>query len=258
MINKVFESFDEAIADIQDGAVIAVECWGYPATSHNLIAALRRKGTKDLTIISHTFIPQVFSDELAALPSLLLPQMKKLISPIVGIMRLGAGDFVRPYVEKGLEVEVMGHGTLAARLYAGAAGLGGIYDPIGIGTILEEGKEKRVIDGKEYLFQEPLKPDYAFISGHKADRLGNLVYRGNYRSDQPMMAMASKVVIAEVEQIVEVGDIDPEHVVTPGIFIDRIVEIPPTGLGTPDKGRAIIEQLTQLESVRDLLFGKTE
>ena len=258
MLNKVLDSFDEAVADIPDGAVIAVECWGYPATAHNLISALKRKGTRDLTIITHTFIPQVFSEELAALPAVLLPQMKKLISPIVGIMRLGAGGFVRPYVEQGLEVEVMGHGTLAARLYAGAAGLGGIYDPVGVGTVVEEGKEKRVINGKEYLFQEPLKPDYAFLSGHKADKLGNLVYRGNYRSDQPMMAMAAKVTIAEVEQIVEVGDIDPEHVVTPGIFVDRVLEIPPDGLGTPEKGQAVIEQLTQIESVRDLLFGKIE
>jgi len=258
MINKILASFDEAVADIPDGAVIAVECWGYPATPHNLIAALKRKGTKDLTIITHTFIPMVFSEEYAALPAVLLPQMKKLISPIVGIMRLGAGGFVKEYVEKGMEVEIMGHGTLAARLYAGAAGLGGIYDPIGIGTILEEGKEKRVIKGKEYLFQEPLKPDYAFIAGHKADKLGNLVYRGNYRSDQPVMAMAAKVTIVEVEQIVEVGDIDPEHVITPGIFVDRIVLIPPDGLGTPDKGRAVIEQLTQIDSVRDLLFGKAE
>jgi 3-oxoacid CoA-transferase subunit A len=258
MINKIFASFDEAVADIPDGAVIAVECWGYPATPHNLIAALKRKGTKDLTIITHTFIPMVFSEEYAALPAVLLPQMKKLISPIVGIMRLGAGGFVKEYVEKGMEVEIMGHGTLAARLYAGAAGLGGIYDPIGVGTILEEGKEKRVIKGKEYLFQEPLKPDYAFIAGHKADKLGNLVYRGNYRSDQPVMAMAAKVTITEVEQIVEVGEIDPEHVITPGIFVDRIVLIPPDGLGTPEKGRAVIEQLTQIESVRDLLFGKTD
>jgi 3-oxoacid CoA-transferase A subunit len=258
MINKVFDNFDDAIADIPDGVSIAIECWGYPATAHNLIAALKRKGTKDLTVITHTFIPQVFSEDLAALPSLLLPQMKKLISPIVGIMRLGAGGFLREYVDKGLEVEVMGHGTLAARLYAGAADLGGIYDHVGVGTIVEEGKEKRVIKGKEYIFQEPIKPDYAFISGHKADRLGNLVYRGNYRSDQPMMAIAARVAIVEVEQIVEVGEIDPEHVVTPGIFVDRIVEIPPTGLGTPEKGRALIEQLTQLESVRDLLFGKTK
>ena len=258
MLNKIVASFDDAIADIPDGAVIAVECWGYPATPHNLIAALKRKGTKELTIVSHTFIPQVFSEEHAALPSVLLPQMKKLICPIVGIMRLGAGGFVKEYVAKGMEVEIMGHGTLAARLYAGAAGLGGIYDPVGVGTMVEEGKEKRVIKGKEYIFQEPIKPDYAFIAGHKADKLGNLVYRGNYRSDQPVMAMAAKTTIVEVEKIVEVGEIDPEHVVTPGIFVDRIVEIPPDGLGTPEKGAAVIRQLGQIESVRDLLFGKGE
>lgn len=256
MINKIFDSFDAAIADIPDGATIAVECWGYPATAHNLIAALKRKGTKDLTIITHCFIPQVFSD--AMLPAALLPQMKKLISPIVGIMRLGAGDFVRPYVENGLEVEVMGHGTLAARLYAGAAGLGGIYDPVGVGTVVEKGKEKRTINGKEYIFQEPLKPDFAFLSGYKADKLGNIVYRGNYRSDQPMMAMAAKTTIAEVEHIVEVGEIDPEHVITPGIFVDRIVEIKPTDLGTREKGQAIINQLIQVDSVKDLLFGKRD
>ncbi len=256
MLNKVFSSFDDAVADIPDGASIAIESWGIPATPQNLIDALKRKGTKDLTVITHTFIPMVWPEEIAVAPAILLPQMKKLIAAIVGIMRLGAGAFVKEYVEKGLEVEIMGHGTLASRLYAGAAGLGGIYDPIGVGTILEEGKEKRVIRGKEYLFQEPIKPDYAFVAGHKADRLGNLVYRGNYRSDQPVMAMAAKVTIVEVDKIVEVGEIDPEHVVTPGIFVDRIVEIPPTGLGTPEKGSALIRMLGQIESVRDLLFGR--
>ena len=116
MIDKVFSSFDDAVADIPDGASIAAECWGYPATPQNLIAALKRKGTIDLTIITHTFIPMVFSEEDAVLPSLLLPQMKKLITSIAGIMRLGAGAFLQEYVEKGLEVEIVGHGTLAARL----------------------------------------------------------------------------------------------------------------------------------------------
>jgi len=258
MLNKVFSSFDDAVADIPDGASIAIESWGIPATAQNLIAALKRKGIKDLTVITHAFIPMVWDEADAALPAVLLPQMKKLISPIVGIMRLGAGAFVREYVERGLEVEIMGHGTLASRLYAGAADLGGIYDPVGVGTILDEGKEKRVIKGKEYLFQEPIKPDYAFIVGHKADKLGNLVYRGNYRSDQPVMAMAARVTIAEVDKIVEVGEIDPEHVVTAGIFVDRIVEIPPTGLGTPEKGAALIRKLGEIESVRDLLFGKID
>jgi len=258
MINKVFTGFDEAVADIPDGSSIAIECWGYPATPQNLIAALKRKGAKDLTIITHTFIPMVWPEEDAVLPSLLLPQMKKLIASIVGIMNLGAGDFIQEYVEKGLEVEIMGHGTLASRLYAGAAGLGGIYDPIGVGTPLEEGKEKRVIKGKEYLFQEPIKPDYAFIAAHRADKLGNLVFKGGYRGDQPMMAMAARTTIVEADKIVEVGEIDPEHVVTPGAFVDRIIEIPEDGYGTPEKGAKLISMLTQISSVRDLLFGKVD
>jgi 3-oxoacid CoA-transferase A subunit len=258
MLNKVLRSFDDAVADIPDGAAIAIECWGYPATPQNLIAALKRKGTKDLTVITHTFIPMVWPEEDAVLPSLLLPQMKKLITSIAGIMGLGAGAFLQEYVEKGMEVEIVGHGTLASRLYAGAAGLGGIYDPIGIGTLLEAGKEKRVIKGKEYLFQEPIKPDYAFIAAHKADKLGNLVFKGGYRGDQPMMAMAARTTIVEADKIVEVGEIDPEHVVTPGVFVDRIVEIPASGYGTPEKGAKLINLLTQIGSVRDLLFGKTQ
>jgi 3-oxoacid CoA-transferase subunit A len=258
MINKVFTSFDEAVADIPDGVSIAIECWGYPATPQNLIAALKRQGAKDLTIITHTFIPMVWPEEDAVLPSLLLPQMKRLIASIVGIMNLGAGDFIQEYVEKGLEVEIMGHGALASRLYAGAAGLGGIYDPIGVGTPLEEGKEKRVIKGKEYLFQEPIKPDYAFVAAHRADKLGNLVFKGGYRGDQPMMAMAAKTTIVEADKIVEVGEIDPEHVVTPGAFVDRIIEIPEDGYGTPEKGAKLISMLTQISSVRDLLFGKVD
>jgi 3-oxoacid CoA-transferase A subunit len=258
MINKVFAGFDEAVADIPDGASIAIECWGYPATPQNLIAALKRKGAKDLTIITHTFIPMVWPEEDAVLPSLLLPQMKKLIASIVGIMNLGAGDFIQEYVEKGLEVEIMGHGTLASRLYAGAAGLGGIYDPIGVGTPLEEGKVKRIIKGKEYLFQEPIKPDYAFIAAHRADKLGNLVFKGGYRGDQPIMAMAAETTIVEADKIVEVGEIDPEHVVTPGAFVDRIIEIPEDGYGTPEKGAKLISMLTQISSVRDLLFGKVD
>ncbi len=258
MINKVFSSFDDAVADIPDGAVIAIECWGYPATPQNLIAALKRRGTKDLTVITHTFIPMVWPEEDAVLPSLLLPQMKKLITSIAGIMNLGAGAFLQEYVDKGLAVEIVGHGTLAARLYAGAAGLGGIYDPIGIGTLVEGGKEKRTIKGKDYLFQEPIKPDYAFIAANKADRLGNLVFKGGYRGDQPMMAMAARTALVETDKIVEVGDIDPEHVVVAGAFVDRIVEIPPDGYGTPEKGAKLIALLTQIGSVRDLLFGKAE
>jgi 3-oxoacid CoA-transferase len=146
---------------------------------------------------------------------------------------------------------------LASRLYAGATGLGGFYNPVGIGTILEEGKEKKVIDGKEYIFEKPIRPDYAFIAAHKADKFGNLVYQGIYRADHPVMAMAAKVTVAEVDEIVDVGEIDAEHVVTPGIFIDRIVKIPGAGLATHQKLKAVINQLGEIDAVRRLLFKRT-
>ena len=253
MPNKVYDSFDEAVADIPDGAVIAIDSWGIAVTPHNLVSAIKRKGVKDLTVITHNFIPMMFEEE-CCFPSALLPQMKKLITPVVGIQQLGAGAFVKDYVDKGLEVELSSHGTLASRLYAGAAGLGGFYNPAGVGTFLEEGKDKRAIDGREYVFEEPIKPDYAFIRGFKADRLGNLVYIGTFRGDQPAMAMAARVTIAEVDEIVEVGAIDPEHVVTPGIFVDRIVKIPESGLCTPPKRKELIQRFGEMDIARKMLF----
>jgi len=255
MRNKVCSSFDEAVADIPNGASIAMDSWAVAATAQNLIAALRRKGTKDITVITHCFIPMIFSEENAVMPSVLLPQMKRLITPVLGIPHLGGVAFVAEYVEKGLEVEQTTIGTLTSRLYAGAACLGGFYNPIGVGTIIEEGKEKRVIDGREYIFEKPIKPDYAFIRGHKADRLGNVIYKGIFRGDQPVMAMAAKFTIAEVNEIVAPGQIDAENVVTPGIFVDRIVEIPRDGLGTDRKLKELIYELYEIEPARKLMWG---
>ena len=256
MKNKVFKSFDEAVADIPDGASIAAECWGTTAMAQNLIEALKKQGAKDLTLITHNFLPTVLKIE--GLPGAnladLLPQMKKIITPVVGLQQLGAGAFVKDYVEKGLQVELTSHGTLASRLYAGAASLGGIYNPVGVGTILEEGKEKRVIDGREYLFEKPIKPDYAFIRAHKADPYGNLVYLGVYRADQPIMAMAAKCTIAEVDEIVELGGIDPEHVITPGIFVDRIVKAPEDSPGGLKTVKTLISKLAEIDFIRKLLF----
>jgi 3-oxoacid CoA-transferase len=255
MLNKVVDSFDEAIADIPDGASIATECWGIPGSAQNLIAAVKRKGVRDLTIITHNFIPiPVMSEDELVTVSVLLPQLKKLITAVVGIQQLGAGAFVKEYIEKGLQVELSGHGTLASRLYAGAAGLGGFYNPVGVGTILEEGKEKRTIGGKEHILEEPIRPDYAFIRGHKADVLGNLVYQGTFRTDQPIMAMAARVTIAEVDEIVEAGGLDPEHIVTPGAFVDRIVKIPADGLGTPQRRKEVLSRLGEIDIARKMLF----
>jgi 3-oxoacid CoA-transferase subunit A len=255
MKNKVFASFDEAVADIPDGASIATGCWGLTSLSQNLIAAIKRKGVKDLTLIVHNFVPTpFFTEEDAVNLTVLLPQLKKIITPVVGLQVLGAGAFVKEYVEKGLEVEFTSHGTLAARLYAGALGLGGIYNPIGVGTILEKGKEKRVIEGKEYILEMPLTPDYALVRAHKADKLGNLTYWGVFREDHPVMAMAAKTTIAEVDEIVEVGEIDPEHVVTPGIFVSRIVKVPEGGLGSPEQMKVVVSKFTENELVRKILF----
>lgn len=255
MKNKVFVSFDEAVADIPDGASIATGCWGLTGLSQNLLAAVKRKGVKDLTLIVHNFVPTpFFAEEEAVNLTVLLPQLKRLITPVVGLQVLGAGAFVKEYVEKGLEVEFTSHGTLAARLCAGALGLGGIYNPVGVGTILEKGKEKRVIDGREYILEMPIKPDYAFVRAYKADKLGNLTYWGIYREDHPAMAMAAKTTIAEVDEIVGVGEIDPEHVVTPGIFVDRIVKVPEGGLGDPKQVKALVIKLADNELVRKLLF----
>lgn len=257
MRNKVFNSFDEAVADMPDGATIAIESWGIPACAQNLVAAVKKKGIKDITLVTHNFIPIVLGEEETCFTSALLPQLKKLITPVVGIQQLGAGAFVKEYIEKGLEVELSTHGTLAARLYAGAARLGGFYNPVGVGTVIGEGKETRVIDGVEYIFEKPIKPDYAFVRAHKADRLGNLVFRGIFRGDQPLMAMAARITIAEVDEIVEVGGLDAEQIVVPGIFVDRIVQIPEEGIGTHKKQKALIGRLGEIDIARKMLFRST-
>ena len=136
-------------------------------------------------------------------------------------------------MEKGkIALEVTSHGTLAERIRAGGSGIGGFYTPTGIGTVLEEGKEKKIIDGKEYILEKSLRADFSFIRAHKADKRGNLVYRGSERAANPYMAMAADITIAEVDEIVEVGELDPEVIVTPGIFVDRIVKIPEGALGS--------------------------
>ncbi|MBE0480917.1 MAG: CoA transferase subunit A [Dehalococcoidia bacterium] len=253
-MNKVFQTFDEAVADIPDGASIGMDSWAIAVTPQNLIHALRRKGVKDLTIVTHCLIPVIWPEDKAVSPSVLLPQVKKVITSVVGIQQLGAGAFLQEHIERGLEVELTSTGTLSSRLYAGAARLAGFYNPVGVGTVLEEGKEKRVFDGMEYLLEKPIRVDYAFITAHKADGMGNLVYQGICRGDHPMMAMAADVTIAEVDRIVETGELDSESIVTPGIFVDRIVEIPESGYGTARKLKDLITALAEIEDAKRLMF----
>ena len=240
MKNKVFPSFDEAVADIPDGATIMMHYFiGPSGVPQNLIWALRNRGVKNLTLIA--------SCAGASAGTRMKPGFKPVISPnsLIENGQVKKGIFswavsvdpeepspAEEAFRKGeIELEPVPQGILAERIRAGAAGLGGFYSPVGIGTIIEEGKEKKVINGKEYILELPLRADYAFIRAYKADRFGNLIYRGGSRSFNPLMAMAAAISIAEVDEIVEPGEFDPEIIITPHVFIDRIVQIPPEGIG---------------------------
>lgn len=238
-ISKVYASLAEAVADIPDGATIMIGGFGGPGgMPQNLLLALREQGARNLTIIGNTAglggtygakPGQVYVD-----PSVLIEngQVKKVIASFpVSPSPSSPTPFEKLYRQGKIELELVPQGTLAERIRAGGAGIGGFYTPTGVGTIIEVGKEKRVIEGKEYLFEKPLKADYALIKARKADKMGNLVFRGTSRTFNAIMPPAARVTIVEVEELVEVGEIDPEVVVTPGIFVHRIVKIPPGGRG---------------------------
>lgn len=238
----------EAMADIQDGAHIAAHIWGLAGTPLYLLRALIERGVKDLTLYCSTFLPTSLKlTEMGfSSPVDLLPQLQKLVSPFVGSRAFGnfGGDFLDQRVRNGeLEIEATTHGVLASRLHAGATSLGGFYSPIGTGTIIERGKEKRIIDGQEYLLEKPIRPDVGLIKADRADRLGNLVYRGTGRGINPLIAMASRLTIVEVFEIVEVGELDPETVITPGIYVDRIVKIPEADINSKKQRRETVRRL---------------
>jgi 3-oxoacid CoA-transferase A subunit len=201
----------------------------------NLITALRDQGAKNLTMISNgagqagklgigSLGGKPFADEEILVEN---RQIRKAICSVPASLVMSKPNaFERQYVAGEVELEYVPQGTLVERIRAGGAGLGGFYTPTGVGTLVEKGKEKRAIDGEEMLLEFALRADYALIKAYRADTMGNLVYRGIVRSFNAVMATAAKVTIAEVEQVVQAGELDPEIVVTPGIFIDRIVEIP--------------------------------
>jgi 3-oxoacid CoA-transferase A subunit len=236
MKDKVYSSFREAVADIPDGAVIMVGGFGHAVDKpQNLIAALKDQGAKNLTLISNgagqagklgigSLGGKPFVDEEILVAN---RQVRKAICSVPASLVMSKPNaFEKQYVAGEVELEYVPQGTLAERIRAGGAGLGAFYTPTGVGTLVENGKEKRTIDGKVMLLESALRADYALIKAYRADTAGNLVYRGIMRSFNAVMATAAKVTIAEVEQIVQPGDLDPEAVVTPGIFIDRVVEIP--------------------------------
>jgi 3-oxoacid CoA-transferase subunit A len=215
-MNKVLASAEEAVARIPDGATIMMGGFGLCGIPENLIAALRARGTKELTVISNN----AGIDDFGIGILLKSRQVRKMIATYVGENK----EFERQYLTGELEVDLVPQGTFSERIRAGGAGIGGFFTPTGYGTLIAEGKETRVIDGRSFVLELPLKADFAFVKAWTGDREGNLVYRRTARNFNPMMATAAAVTIAEVEQLVEPGAIDPDHVITPGIFVRHILQ----------------------------------
>jgi 3-oxoacid CoA-transferase subunit A len=213
-MNKVVGSADEAIRDMQDGAVIMSGGFGLCGNPENLIEAIHRKGVKNLTVISNN----CGTTEKGLGVLLKSRQIRKMIASYVGENK----EFERQFLSKELEVELNPQGTLAERIRAGGAGLGGFFTPTGAGTLIAEGKESRVIDGREMIFEKPLLADYAIVHAWKGDKWGNLVFRKTARNFSPMMCTAARIAIAEVEHLVEVGDLDPDQIHVPSVFVKRI------------------------------------
>ena len=220
-MDKVLASPEEAVADIQDGSTIMFGGFGVAGIPFTLIKALYERGVKGITAITNSPGGRLEDFDLSVLFK------KRQISKVVASYPVYAGKvnaFEELYQKGGVELEVVPQGTFAERIRAGGAGIPGFYTPTGVGTVAEEGKEKRNFNGREYLLELALKADFALIKAHKADRLGNLIYRMTARNFNPVMATAAVVTIAEVDKIVEVGELDPESVVTPGIFVNRIIK----------------------------------
>jgi len=215
-MNKVVASAADAVALVPEGATIMMGGFGLCGIPENLIAALHDRGTKGLTVISNN----AGVDDFGIGVLLKTRQVRKMIATYVGENK----EFERQFLTGELEVELVPQGTFAERIRAGGAGIAGFFTPTGFGTLAAEGKETRTIDGRPYVLERPLLADFAFVKAWKGDRAGNLVYRRTARNFNPVMATAARVTIAEVEHLVGAGEIDPDHVITPGIFVQKILQ----------------------------------
>ena len=220
MINKVVATAAVAVADIPSGATVMIGGFGTAGMPSELIDALIAKGSKDLTIVNNN--AGNADTGLAAL--LKARQVKKIICSFP--RQTDSWVFDGLYKKGDIELELVPQGNLAERIRAAGAGIGAFYTPTGYGTPLAEGKETRHIDGRDYVLEYPIHADFALIKALRGDRWGNLVYRKTARNFGPIMAAAAKCTIAQVREIVNLGDLDPENVVTPGIFVQRVVEVP--------------------------------
>jgi 3-oxoacid CoA-transferase A subunit len=235
-ISKVLSSCAEAVADIHDGATVMVGGFGsYGGLPINLILALADRGASDLTVIanmggvgfdlSKRIKPGGYQDIGILFER---GQVKKFIGSVPALGGMPPDSPLEKLYNQGkVEIEMVPQGTLAEKIRCGAGGLGGFYTPVGVGTVVAEGKEKKTIGGRDFILELPLTADFALVKAHRADTLGNLVYRRTARCFNPVMAMAARVTIVEVDRLVQVGELDPEAIVTPHIYVKRIVEVAP-------------------------------
>ena len=214
-MNKVYASAAEAVADLPNGATLMAGGFGLCGIPENLIAALVAQGTSGLTVVSNNAGVDDFGLGLL----LRTRQIRKMISSYVGENK----TFERQFLDGSLEVELCPQGTLAERVRAGGAGIPAFFTPTGVGTLVAEGKEVREIDGRRYVLERALTADFALVKAWKGDRHGNLIYRATARNFNPVMATAGRITIAEVEELVEPGELDPDLVHTPGVYVQRVV-----------------------------------
>lgn len=215
-MDKVFESAADAIFDLEDGMTVMSGGFGLCGNPENLIRAIREKGTKDLEVISNN----CGTDDYGLGILLNNKQIRKMVSSYVGENK----EFERQYLSDELEVELNPQGTLAERIRAGGAGIPAFYTPTGFGTVVADGKETREFDGRMYVMETALHADFAFVKAQKGDTHGNLVFNATARNFNPLMARAGTITIAEVEELVEPGDLDPDEIHLPGIYVQRILQ----------------------------------
>ncbi len=230
MKNKVYPDFDVAVADVPYGITLMSAGFGGVGVPRNLLAALHRQGAKNLSCISNN--AGTMDDKVDVGTLIQAGQVKKMVCAFTAPTHPSQiTPFVKMYNNDEIEAELVPQGTLAERMRAAASGIGGFYTPSSVGTELAEGKEHREINGRTYVLEYPLPADYAFIRAWRADTFGNLQFRLAQRNFNPIMAMAANITVVEVEDaIVEPGDLDPDQIHLPGVYVDRLVKIPPDGV----------------------------
>jgi 3-oxoacid CoA-transferase subunit A len=214
-VKPIYTSFVDAVKDIHDGATLMVGGFGLVGIPENLIKALLERGVKDLTVISNN----CGVDDWGLGLLLKNKQIKKMVASYVGENK----EFERQVLSGELEVELVPQGTLAEKIRAGGAGIPAFYTPAGVGTPIAEGKETKFFNGKEYLLEESLVADFSLVRAMKGDKLGNLIYNKTAQNFNPMIATAGKITIAEVEELYEIGELQPEQIHTPSVYVQRLI-----------------------------------